>query len=539
MLRFLIGTTLCFVVLTALMTYPQMLHLTDAVSDTGDPLLNLWTLSWIAHQLPIAPARLFDGNIFFPEHYTLAYSETLLAPAVFATPLLWLGTNRILVYNIMMAAGFVMSGVGAALLVRELTGNIGASIIAGVAFAFLPFRFDHYSQLQLQHAEWIPLSLWAFHCLMRRGRFADGLRLGVFATAQLLSCMYYGVYLASYLLIVGGALMLSNLTIWRTRWRALAIGVVVGGILFAPAATAYFGARRSVGERPRQEIYVGSATWRNYLAAPQSNRLYGWSAQRFGAHERRLFPGVMVVVLAIVCLWPPWSAIRAAYALGLAFAVDLTLGFNGLTYEFLYNHVLPFHALRIPALATILVGFSLAVLAGLGTARVLDFVPSAGARAALTALFCTTMLVEAVAMPVGLTKLPKNPPPIYEDLLRDKADSPTAVIVELPVAREDPTLMYYSTFHWQTLVNGYSGFFPESFIRIGQKLLDFPSATSLDALRTRGVRYVLLHGELIEPREYQRIVRAVDECRCGLVLVARRPWQSSEISLYRVEIRFD
>jgi len=88
-------------------------------------------------------------------------------------------------------------------------------------------------------------------------------------------------------------------------------------------------------------------------------------------------------------------------------------------------------------------------------------------------------------------------------------------------------------------VNGYSGFFPESYIRIGQRLLDFPSSTSLDALRTRGVRYVLLHGEMIERREYQRIVRAVDECRCGLALVARRPWQGSEISLYRVEIRFE
>jgi hypothetical protein len=539
MLQFLIGTSLFFVVLTAVMTYPQVWHMADAVSDRGDPFLNLWTLSWIAHQLPIAPARLFDANMFFPEHYTLAYSETLLAPAVFATPLLWLGVNRILVYNIIMAAGFIASGVGAALLVRELTRNVGASIVAGVAFSFLPFRFDHYPQLQLQHAEWIPLSLWALHCLMRRGRLADGLRLGVFVTAQLLSCMYYGVYLASYLLIVGGALMLSTPTIWRTRWRALAAGIALSGVLFAPAATAYVGARRAVGERSREEIYAGSATWRNYLAAPQSSRLYGWSAQRFGAHERRLFPGVMVVVLAIVAMWPPWSAIRVAYALGLAFAVDLTLGFNGLTYEFLYHHVLPFHALRIPALATILVGFSLAVLAGHGVARVLDCVKSSRARVALTVMFCVIVLGEGCSVPVTLTSVPQYPPLIYEDLLRDKADSPRAVLVELPVAREDPTFMYYSTFHWQTLVNGYSGFFPESFVRIGKSLLDFPSATALDALRTRGVRYVLLHGELLEPREYQRIARAVAECGCGLALVARRPWQGSEISLYRVEIRFE
>ena len=77
---FLIRTFFLFTVLTAVMTYPQMRHLRDAVHDPGDPLLNLWALSWVAHQLPLAPAHLFDGNIFAPERWTLAYSETLLAP---------------------------------------------------------------------------------------------------------------------------------------------------------------------------------------------------------------------------------------------------------------------------------------------------------------------------------------------------------------------------------------------------------------------------------------------------------------------------
>src|SRR5216684_1354195 len=56
---FLIGTVVLFSVLTAVMTYPQALHMRDAVSDVGDPFLNLWALSWVAHQLPAAPAHLF------------------------------------------------------------------------------------------------------------------------------------------------------------------------------------------------------------------------------------------------------------------------------------------------------------------------------------------------------------------------------------------------------------------------------------------------------------------------------------------------
>src|SRR5476649_1598414 len=35
-------TLLLFTVLTAVMTYPQLVHMGDSVSDAGDPLLNLW-----------------------------------------------------------------------------------------------------------------------------------------------------------------------------------------------------------------------------------------------------------------------------------------------------------------------------------------------------------------------------------------------------------------------------------------------------------------------------------------------------------------
>jgi len=192
---FLIRLLLLFTVLTAVMTYPQMRHMRDAVSDPGDPLLNLWTLSWVAHELPIAPTHLFDGNIFAPERRTLAYSETLLAPAVLGAPLLWMGVGRILVYNLVFVSGFIFSGVGTALLVRDLTRTTGASIVAGIIFAYLPFRFDHYAQLQLQQAEWIPLALWAFHRVIGRGRLRDGLWLGVFVAGQVLSCMYYGIFL--------------------------------------------------------------------------------------------------------------------------------------------------------------------------------------------------------------------------------------------------------------------------------------------------------------------------------------------------------
>src|SRR5215470_11262387 len=129
------------------MTYPQAFHLSDRVHDDGDPLLNAWALAWVAHQLPRAPAHIFDANIFYPERRTLAYSETVLAPGIVAAPLFWFGLPPIVVYNLVLLSGFVVSGVGMALLVRSLTGSGAAGLLAGVAFAFLPYRFDHLPHL--------------------------------------------------------------------------------------------------------------------------------------------------------------------------------------------------------------------------------------------------------------------------------------------------------------------------------------------------------------------------------------------------------
>ena len=96
--RFLAGALLLLTLLTAVGTYPQILRMRDGVDDMGDPLLNTWALSWVAHQVRIAPAHLFDGNIFYPERWTLAFSDVLLVPALTVTPLIWAGIGPILAY---------------------------------------------------------------------------------------------------------------------------------------------------------------------------------------------------------------------------------------------------------------------------------------------------------------------------------------------------------------------------------------------------------------------------------------------------------
>ncbi len=363
--RFLLVALVLFTALTAVMTYPQVFQMGTGIHDDGDPLLMTWALQWIAHQIVRAPARLFDANIFYPERNTLAYSEMMIVPGLVSAPLAWLGASAIAVYNLVFLSGFVLSGVGVALLVRRLTGHAGAAILAGIVFAFTPFRIDHLPHLQLQQTQFIPLALWAFHRLLDTNRVRDGVILGVCVVGQMLSCLYYGLFLIPYMAVVCGTMLVADRAMPRTRLIALAVAASIVIVPMIPVARSYLAARKIVGERGRQEVVEGSATWTSYLAPAEFNAMYGRVFARFITPERQLFQGFAAVVLAIVGLWPPVTRTRVAYALGLLTAVELSFGFNGIVYRTLYEYVLPFRALRIPARMAIMASFSLAYSARL------------------------------------------------------------------------------------------------------------------------------------------------------------------------------
>ena len=539
--RFVARTTLLFAALTVVMTFPQVLHLSDGVADDGDPLLVTWILGWVAHQLPRAPAHLFDANIFFPERRTLAFSETLLAPAVAVAPLHWVGAGPILVYNLVLLLGFVLSGVATAVLVRGLTRRDDAAVVAGIIFAFLPFRIGQYSHLQLQQTQWIPLTLLAAHALLRTGRVASGVWLGVCLACQALSSVYYGLFLGVYVVVVCGALLVASGGLTKARLVALGASVAVALVLVAPAAIAYAGARAAVGERAVAEVMEHSATWRSYLAAPALNLVYGPLLARFARPEQVLFPGFVAVVLAVAGLKSRATSDDAdppgAYFLGLLLAFDISLGTHGVTYPLLYRFVLPFRALRAPARMGVMVGFSLAVLAGFGFARATERL-AARRRAIAAAIVSTAILIEFASRPIPLQMIPTEALPAYADLLRDRGDAPDAAIVEYPMGEHnDPTYMYYSTFHWQPIANGYSGFHPASYEELMFAFDSFPSDLALDAVRARRIRYVLVHGERMIGERYARLLPLLDR-RSDLALVSRTPaarqGQHGEVSLYRV-----
>jgi hypothetical protein len=334
--------------LTFVMTYPQIRVLDRGVSmDIGDPLLSTWRLSWFAHQLPRDPAHLFDGNIFYPEKNTLAFSDAMLVPSLtsrrscgWAFTSCWPTTCCCSRDSLCRAAMF--------LLVRSLTQHRGGA--RGGLRLCVPAVSTHYAHLELQMAQWMPLCLWAFHRTVAEGRMRDGLLTGLFLALQTLSSFYYGIFFATYLIPVGIALVIGarRARFWPVV-RALASGAVLAAVLVMPFTRPYFAARQSVGERPLTEGQFYSAKPQDYFVAHQRNTLFGPFSRARGSQERELLEGFIAPTLALAALWPPISAARMGYGAGLALAFELSLGTNGIVYPWLREHALPFRGLRVPA----------------------------------------------------------------------------------------------------------------------------------------------------------------------------------------------
>lgn len=506
-------------------TWPFAFELSMGVSDLGDPMLNSWALAWVAHTLPTAPATVFDANIFFPETTTLAYSEPLLVPALLVAPVIWLGGDPILAHNLLVLLGYAGSGLAMFVLVRSLTGHDGAALVAGMMFAVFPYRTESFAKVQMQMTMWWPIALWCVHraaAETTRRRWA--LLLGLSLTLQ----AYSGVYLAAYGLVTAGVVALAAwlMTARRERARLLATYAAAGLItlvLTAPLGLAFQRASARVGERTLEGTQVYSAEWRDYLRPHPEQQWWG-TPESPGPAERRLFPGYLAPALGIAgaIVGGPMGA---AYAVSATLNVFLSRGANTAAFRWPFTHAAPMRAFRVPARFGMLLGLVLSVLSGMAVARVTR--GQSRVIATLIVVICVvTVVAEGRIRPPELSSPGERAPAVYEWLaLQDRG-----AVCEFPVSRlrgrigpQDPTYMYYSTRHWQPLVNGYSGFTPPSYEALLDGLRGFPDAAAIATLRAHQVRYLLVHERFYVTGDFADDVAAL-RARSDLRWVGSFAW---------------
>lgn len=476
----------------AVLMRAQLLNL-HSVPDLEDPLFSVWRIAWVPHQLFNDPRHLFDANIFFPDQLTLTLSDSVILPSLMAAPLLAAGVHPVVTYNLLFLSGFWFSGIALYLLVERLTGSARAAFVSGLMFACYSFRLEHYSHLELQMTQWIPLALLALHLFVVTRRWVYALGLGLAVVAQLYSAMYYAVFLGIYGSVIGIGLLLTYRPPLRQIVPPLAVAALLAAVMAVPLVRAYSSGESAKWGRPLDIVQSFSAVPSDYLRMHPRSAVWSPLLPR-GKGERELFPGAAPLVLGAIGLAPPMSAVRWTYAAGLLLSFDMSLGLNGWLYPFLHRHVDAMRVLRVTARFSVLVGMTLAIFAGFGVRRLLQRSRPSVAPVLFAALVALVMID---AWPrLELVPVWREPPTIYESLKKERR----VVLFEMPVTRGNPDyfaentpFMYFSVWHWLPMVNGYSGFIPQSYGELINEIEEFPKPEALDALRRRGVTHVTVN----------------------------------------------
>ena len=515
-----------FAVLTVAMAYPWSLHPgSQVLADLPDIHLFIWTLAWDTHAFIHQPFSIFDANIFYPLHNSLAYSENLIGTAFTAAPIIWLTGDPMLAMNLAAMLTCVLCGVGAYKLARELGLGAPAAIVAGIVFAFAPPRFMRMGQMHMTAVQWVPFCLAYMHRYFDQGRARD-LRIAIaFFALQALASGHGAVFIVVSIVALVAYRFATHERLGVKNWIR-DVGVP-GAIIVAPALLMLLPYRRA-----QQEVGLIRALvdWQptpdSYLASP--SHFHHWVLSFFTAKDYAieanawLFPGYLPVVLALVALIPLRKKSSAPFY-ALLFAICYLMFADNAFAIWPHVYWLPgFNFIRVPSRFAILAMLALGILAALGFERIAARLRPTGQTVAAIVVG-GLLLAEFSGHPFSGVPYHVDIPAI--DRWLDTVPKPFA-IAEVPVPspgnmgafeRQQTSSMLHSMAHWQRTVHGYSGIRPQLQFDLLVKMTAFPDATSMEYLTNYNVNYVVVHTDQYDPEKWKDVeARIASEPRLKL-----------------------
>jgi hypothetical protein len=479
--RRLLELAVATVVLAAAVAYrawPLPAHI-DGRIETGeawgraDQELIAWILSWGAHALTTAPARLFDANIFHPASDALARSEHLLGLQPIALPVFALTGDPQITYNATVLLVALAGALGTFVAVRAWSGSFAAGVLAAVLFGLAPMSVAAWNRLHGTAVHLFPLLLWlSWRTAIDRRRSA-AVWLALATALQLLA----GIYVAFELAALYAAFLPAVCLEARRRGNRVArplVAVAAGGVALLLVAAPYLRVRAAGGLPDYSTVGIATLDFDPIATL---------------AFFERSFPWPFWVLAALGARSPdvPWrlrAGLLAVAGLGMALALGPSAGVYALA-----QLVIPgFSGMRAPSRFLVLPLASLSVLAGIGAAALRAWLP----RPAVSTLALVSAALVLVLLPVppfSVVPAPRRSRETYEWL---RANGEGRAVLEIPVVNDvldttrllDTTgYMLGSTAHWSPLVNGYSGHPPASdrlLMTLAQRL---PEPTALAEVR--------------------------------------------------------
>jgi hypothetical protein len=187
-----------------------------------------------------------------------------------------------------------------------------AAFVAGLIFAFVPFRIAQVAHIQSLHSYWMPLALYGLRRFIVSGRVRPLVGGAAALLMQNWSNGYYLIFFAPFVpLFVIHQLWVSGRLLDGRRWLSLAVAAIVVALGTWPFLTLYLETQRVHGfERPLGEIVRYSADVYSYLTAPEALRLWGGVMQAFPKPEGELFFGLVPWALFAIAIATVRSSFR-------------------------------------------------------------------------------------------------------------------------------------------------------------------------------------------------------------------------------------
>lgn len=500
-----------------------------------DPLFSAWRLyQWTRNLTAGAPDGLFAGNIFYPASDVLLYSDAIALPAMLGAPFIAAGVPVAIVYALLVWAAYLTAGLAMYACAREISGSRWGALVAAALFTGGPSRLDHVMHLELLWTAWMPLAVLATARVFA-GHGRAVWTLGASLAAQFLCCIYYGVFLFTvWPLLAGLEWLRARPVLPRATLARGLVALGLAGLVAGAYAVPYQRARLVVGERSDLEVQTYSATFASYAVSPPTSRLWGWTASG-DDYERRLFPGLLGMSLAVTALATPAAPWTMALVVTTAFAAEASTGLNGVTYPLLRALAPPYRGLRVPARFGAVTLFGVALLAALGCANLVRAVGHRRGATVAALLMLAVVVVESAAL-VPARRLPPAAPPVYALL----ATLPATVIVHLPLPLPEllpgpeANYQYFAQYHRHALINGNSGFYPPSYLAMLERMRRFPDDRAMQALRASAAELLLVHEQYYPTREaFGRVVALLEERR-DVVPVATSRDDGGVVRVYRI-----
>jgi hypothetical protein len=236
-----------YLLMTVLLTLPLIFNFTSFVpaGSIEDRFQNFWNFWWTGRAIANFHNPFETNALFFP-YYTGGANPTVplyLHTLQLLNCLVVLPVTAVLgiaaSYNTLILFAFTLSGLGAFLVGRKVSGNLWAGLLAGIVYAFSVSHFNSVttSITNIMSIQWLPFFAWALIIWHEKRHFKWLLFAGLFLAAA----AYTDWYNTLYLLFFAGFFYL--VTAFPRRWLPQLWGVggaVLLGIVFA--APAFIGA---------------------------------------------------------------------------------------------------------------------------------------------------------------------------------------------------------------------------------------------------------------------------------------------------------